>query len=152
MVPSANDPFSPDAPAPLAQASYPTAAASTAEMTPSERRLVLGNLWVAILAFGAAAVMAVMQAMSRANINVPNHTPRMYYMSITAHGVLMALVFTTFFIMSFGYAIVHREAGRIRWPGFSMAAFWLAVIGTLTAAIPILTFKAAHRERPTRSG
>jgi cytochrome c oxidase subunit 1 len=143
MVPSANDPFSPDAPAPLAQASYPTAAASTAELTPTERRLVLGNLWVAIVAFAAAAVMAVMQAMSRANIDVPNHTPRMYYMSITAHGVLMALVFTTFFIMGFGYAIVHREAGRIRWAGVSNATFWLAVIGTFTAAIPILTFKAS---------
>jgi cytochrome c oxidase subunit I len=143
LAPSANDPFSPDAPAPLVQASYPTAAASTAEMTSTERRLVVGNLWVAILSFAAAAVMAVMQALSRANIDVPNHTPRMYYMSITAHGVLMALVFTTFFIMGFGYAIVHREAGRIRWPGLSMAAFWVAVIGTVVTAIPILTFKAS---------
>ena len=139
----AMDPFSPDAPAPLSQAPYPTAAASPAEMTATERRLVLGNRWVAILAFGVAAVMAVMQAMSRANINVPNHTPRMYYMSITAHGVLMALVFTTFFIMGFGYAIVHREAGRIRWPGLSMAAFWVAVLGTVMAAVPILLFKAS---------
>ena len=143
LVPSANDPFSPDAPAPLAQATYPTAAASTAGMTTTERRLVLGNLWVAILAFAAAAVMAVMQALSRANVQVPNHTPRMYYMSITAHGVLMALVFTTFFIMGMGYAIVHREAGRIRWPGLSMAGFWAAVVGTITTAIPILTFKAS---------
>jgi cytochrome c oxidase subunit 1 len=143
-VPSAGDPFSPNAPAPLAHTSYyPTATATTTEMTPVERRLILGNLWVAILAFAAAAVMAVMQGLSRANIDVPNHTPRMYYMSITAHGVLMALVFTTFFIMGFGYAIVHREAGRIRWPGVSTAAFWIAVIGTLTAAIPILTFKAS---------
>lgn len=143
MVPGAKDPFSPDAPAPLAPPRFPAGASRTLEMTPRERRLVLGNLWVAVVAFGAAAVMAVMQAMSRANINVPNHTPRMYYMSITAHGVLMALVFTTFFIMGFGYAIVHREAGRIRWPGLSTATFWLAVIGTLTAAIPILAFKAS---------
>ena len=143
LVPSADDPFSPDAPAPLVQAAYPTAAATPAEMTTTERRLVVGNLWVAVVSFAAAAVMAVMQALSRANIDVPNHTPRMYYMSITAHGVLMALVFTTFFIMGFGYAIVHREAGRIRWPGLSMAAFWAAVIGTITTAIPILTFKAS---------
>jgi cytochrome c oxidase subunit 1 len=143
LVPGANDPFSPDAPQALVQATYPTAAASPAEMSASERRLVLGNLWVAIVAFAAAAVMAVMQGLSRANIDVPNHTPRMYYMSITAHGVLMALVFTTFFIMGFGYAIVHREAGRIRWPALSTAGLWLAVIGTVAAAIPILTFKAS---------
>ena len=142
-VSRAGDPFSPDAPAPLAQAPYPTAAAATGQMTPAERRLVLGNIWVAVIAFGVAAVMAVMQAMSRANIQVPNHTPRMYYMSITAHGVLMALVFTTFFIMGWGYAIIHREVGRIRWIGLSTAAFWVAVVGTVTAAIPILTFRAS---------
>lgn len=140
---AARDPFSPDAPAPLAQAPSPSAVAAPVEMTTGERRLVLGNLIVAISAFAVAAVMAVMQAMSRANIAVPNHTPRMYYMSITAHGVLMALVFTTFFIMGFGYAIIHREAGRIRWLGLSTAAFWLAVIGTVTAALPILLFKAS---------
>ena len=143
LVALAGDPFSPDAPAPLQQAPYASVQSTPAELTGSERRLVLGNLWVAVLAFGAAAVMAVMQGLSRANVPVPNHTPRMYYMSITAHGVLMALVFTTFFIMGFGYAVVHRESGRIRWPGLSTAAFWLAVAGTVAAAVPILTFKAS---------
>ena len=32
----------------------------------------------------------------------------MYYMSVTAHGTLMALVFTTFFIMGFGYLVAQR--------------------------------------------
>ena len=64
--------------------------------------LILLNLWVAITAFGVAACMAVMQALSRASLEVPYRSPRMYYMSVTAHGILMALVFTTFFITGVG--------------------------------------------------
>ena len=55
------------------------------------RRLILANIWVSVIAFGVAAAMAVMQALSRANLDLPFRTARMYYMSVTAHGVLMAL-------------------------------------------------------------
>jgi cytochrome c oxidase subunit 1 len=72
----------------------------------ADRDLILTNLWVAIIAFGTAACMAVMQALSRASLEVPYRSPRMYYMSVTAHGILMALVFTTFFIMALGDAVV----------------------------------------------
>src|SRR5262250_706474 len=57
-------------------------------------RLVLAHIWVAVIAFGVAAAMAMMQAISRANLEVPYRSASMYYMSVTAHGVLMALVFT----------------------------------------------------------
>ncbi len=59
-----------------------------------------------------AAAMAMMQAISRANLEVPYRSARMYYMSVTAHGVLMALVFTTFFIMALGYVIARRGKRR----------------------------------------
>ena len=35
----------------------------------------------------------------------------MYYLSVTAHGTLMALVFTTFFIMGFGYVVAQHALG-----------------------------------------
>src|SRR5262245_49489135 len=123
----------PNAPAPI----EPTATSA------STRRLILANIWVAVLAFGVAALMAVMQAMSRAQVALPERTARMYYMSVTAHGVLMALVFTTFFIMGFGYAIIQREAGDIRWPRLSWIAFWVGVAGTVMTALTILLFKAS---------
>lgn len=106
-------------------------------------RLVLANFWVAILAFGVAAAMAMMQAISRANLEVPYRSARMYYMSVTAHGVLMALVFTTFFIMGLGYAVAQKEIGSIRAPRFAWAGFGLGIIGLVLAAIPIFTFKAS---------
>ena len=122
---------------------YTRAAEGTADAPPGARALVIANVWVAVLAFGVAAMMAVMQAMSRAQVALPERTARMYYMSVTAHGVLMALVFTTFFIMAFGYAVLLREAGTIRWPRLSWVAFWAAVAGTVMAVITIVTFRAS---------
>ncbi|HEX9893974.1 MAG TPA: cbb3-type cytochrome c oxidase subunit I, partial [Gemmatimonadales bacterium] len=106
-------------------------------------RLVLSHIGVSVTAFGLAATMALMQAISRANLDLPFRSARMYYMSVTAHGVLMALVFTTFFIMALGYATAQRENGEIKWPRFSWAMFWLAVVGTITSSWAILTFKAS---------
>lgn len=110
---------------------------------PGTSRLILANIWVAVLAFAVAAAMAVMQALSRANLDLPFRTPNMYYMSVTAHGVLMALVFTTFFIMGLGYATARRELGTIKWPKFAWFCFALATAGTVAAAWAILTFRAS---------
>jgi cytochrome c oxidase subunit 1 len=106
-------------------------------------RLILANIWVSVLSFGVAASMALMQAISRANLEVPYRSTRMYYMSVTAHGVLMALVFTTFFIMALGWAVAERENGRIRFPRLSWTAFALALGGTAMATWAILTFRAS---------
>src|SRR5688572_17088335 len=88
--------------------------------------LIRANIWVSVLAFGVAAAMAMMQAISRANLELPYRSASMYYMSVTAHGILMALVFTTFFIMGLGYAVAQKENGEIPWPRLSWAMFWLA--------------------------
>ena len=102
-------------------------------------RLALAHLWVAILAFGVASAMALMQALSRAALDLPWRSARMYYLSVTAHGTLMALVFTTFFIMGFGYVVAERVLGRpvpqrgVAWTGFSVA-----LVGTLATVAAIL--------------
>jgi cytochrome c oxidase subunit 1 len=107
-------------------------------------RLPLANLGVAIAAFGVASAMAMMQALSRASLDLPYRSARMYYMSVTAHGVLMALVFTTFFIMGFGYVVATRTLRRpLVATGLAWTGFWLALLGTTLAAAVILTFKAS---------
>ncbi len=110
---------------------------------PRTNRLILAHIWVAVLAFGVAAAMAVMQALSRANLEVPYRSARMYYMSVTAHGVLMALVFTTFFIMALGYAVAQRENGEIKWPRLGWIMYAVALIGTAMTVWAILTFRAS---------
>lgn len=106
-------------------------------------RLSLAHLWVAIIAFGVAAAMAFMQALSRASLDLPWRSAKMYYVSVTAHGVLMALVFTTFFIMAFGYVVVTRSLDRApAAPRLAWAGYWTALAGTLAAVWAILTGKA----------
>jgi cytochrome c oxidase subunit 1 len=106
-------------------------------------RLSYAHLWVAILAFSAAAAMAFMQALSRAGLPLPYRDEQMYYLSVTAHGVLMALVFTTFFIMGFGYVVAGRTLARpLTGAGLGWAGFWTAFVGTALAAWAILWGKA----------
>ena len=57
---------------------------------------------------------------------------------MTAHGVLMALVFTTFFIMGLGYVMAQENLGGITGRGIAWFAFWLAAAGSVMAAVTIL--------------
>ena len=108
------------------------------------QRLPLAHLWVAIAAFGIAAMMAVMQAMSRADVQLPARTARLYYLSVTAHGVLMALVFTTFFIMGLGYVVARSSLRRpLAWERLAWISFWVALLGTVMNAATILLGKAS---------
>ena len=71
-------------------------------------RLAAAHLLVAVAAFGVAALMGVLQGLSIADVEFPLRSESLYYMFVTAHGVLMALVFTTFFIMGLGYALTEE--------------------------------------------
>jgi cytochrome c oxidase subunit 1 len=101
--------------------------------------LVLANLWVAITAFALGGMMAVMQALARAGVELPFGTARLYYLSVTAHGVLEALVFTTFFIMALGYLVTETTMHRIAGERWAWAGFWVAVIGTAITTVAILS-------------
>ena len=107
-------------------------------------RLPLANFAVAVLAFAVASAMAMMQALSRASLDLPFRSAKLYYLSVTAHGVLMALVFTTFFIMGFGYVVATRSLDRpLPRPWFAWTGFWVALLGTALAAGAILAGKAS---------
>jgi cytochrome c oxidase subunit I len=96
------------------------------------------NIAVAVAAFGVASAAGLLQALSLADIHFPYRSESLYYISVTAHGVLMALVFTTFFIMGFGYVLAQENLGRVAGRGLGWLAFWLAGIGSVAAAITIL--------------
>jgi cytochrome c oxidase subunit 1 len=108
-----------------------------------QRSLATANMGVGLGAFGVATFMALMQALSRADLDLPFRSPQIYYLSVTAHGVLMALVFTTFVIMGLGVAFTTKSLDRpLRAPGVAWAGFWIALIGTLGASWAILWGKA----------
>ena len=100
--------------------------------------LALAHIGVAVAAFGVAAVMGVLQALSIADVEFPRRSEELYYVSMTAHGVLMALVFTTFFIMGLGYVFAAESLGRITGRAVGWLAFWIASVGSVMAAITIL--------------
>ena len=89
-------------------------------------RLCLAHFWVAFAAFVAACVLGTWQMWVRSPLGAHVGTPGQYFMSVTAHGVSMAYVLTTFFIMGFGYfvavtalATVANIASGTGRPGFS---------------------------------
>lgn len=65
-----------------------------------------------------------------------------YYQGLTAHGVINAVVLTTFFAVGFGNAVISQTLDRsVSLPG-ARAGLGLMVVGTLVAAWPIFTGKA----------
>lgn len=66
-----------------------------------------------------------------------------YYQGLTAHGVINAIVLTTFFAVAFGNAVLSQTLDR----GISARGAWLGcalmVLGTLLAAWPIFTGRAS---------
>jgi cytochrome c oxidase subunit 1 len=100
--------------------------------------LAAAHIGVGIAAFGVASALGVLQALSIADINFPYRSESLYYISVTAHGVLMALVFTTFFIMGLGYALAQESLGRIIGRGLAWIAFALGLVGSVAAAVTIL--------------
>jgi cytochrome c oxidase subunit 1 len=105
-------------------------------------KLAGANFAVAIASFGVAAVLGLIQAMTIAGIELPGVDSDFFYLSVTAHGVLMALVFTTFFIMGLGYLVTKEQLGFLVGEKTGWFAFWLALTGTIAAAVVILAGKA----------
>jgi len=71
-------------------------------------------------------------------------TPGQYFMSVTAHGVAMAYVLTTFFVMGFGYFVARFALDRpFPWLRWAWGAFWLAILGVILVVIPIGLGKAS---------
>jgi len=62
-----------------------------------------------------------------------------YYQGLTLHGVVNAIVFTTFFAVAFGYAIIRFYLGRPMNMKVAWLSFTLMIVGTLAAAAAILS-------------
>ena len=108
------------------------------------RRLILAHVWVGIAAFAVACLLGVWQMLARSPIDAPAHSAANYFRSVTLHGVSMAFVLTTFFIMGFGYFVAETALKR-RVPGSGLAwfAFWMGLTGVLMTALAIISGNAS---------
>jgi cytochrome c oxidase subunit 1 len=75
-------------------------------------RLCLAHFWVAFAAFLVASLLGAWQMWVRSPLGANIGTPSQYFLSVTAHGVAMAYVLTTFFIMGFGYFVAVTALAR----------------------------------------
>lgn len=113
-------------------------------MLRSERLLVGLHILVSLSALSIGLLLGPFQAFRRAPAlqwEIPIFS--YYYQALTLHGVLNALVFTTFFIVGFSYFVTQRSLQR---PVANMAAAWVSfgmmLVGLLLAAFAILTGQA----------
>lgn len=106
-----------------------------------DRRLILAHLGFSFIAFLIGVIAGLVQALQRTGfITLPSNIG--YYQLLTAHGVSLALIFTTFFIIGFLYSGLAKTLGgkllpsanRIAWIGF-----YMMVIGTLLGLYVIIT-------------
>ena len=120
----------------------PRRASVAGELT--SRRLVIAHVWVAIGAFAVACLLGVWQMWARSPIEAPAHSAANYFRAVTLHGVSMAFVLTTFFIMGFGYFVAETALKRAL-PGLKIAwgAFWMGLVGTLLAALSVISGRAS---------
>jgi cytochrome c oxidase subunit 1 len=107
-------------------------------------RLVVAHLGVAFAAFLVAAFFGVWQMWARSPLKAPYLSEANYFRSVTFHGVSMAYVLSTFFIMGFGYYVAETALKRSV-PGlvWAWAAFWTGIAGVLMAALSILSGNAS---------
>ena len=84
------------------------------------RRLTAISIGVAMAALSIGITIGVLQGMEHAGFNAyPYIYPALksYYQGLTLHGVLNALIWTTFFIVGFfTYAITHSLNRPLRFP------------------------------------
>mgnify|MGYP005748390075 CR=1 FL=1 len=106
-------------------------------------KLAMAHLYVAFIALLLGGLAGLLQTLVRSGeYTLPAGIG--YYQLLTVHGVLLALVLTTFFIIGFQIAALSKTSGtfttRVRkslWVGF-----WLMTIGTATTATTILLNQA----------
>src|SRR5215813_2805590 len=107
-----------------------------------EQRLTGAYLAIALLALFVGVVTGLFQALSHAGINLyPQLTPVVasYYQGLTLHGVMNALVWTTFFICGFLQFIATRALERpLASRGLAWATYGLMTGGLVLAAVPLV--------------
>ncbi|WP_307476096.1 b(o/a)3-type cytochrome-c oxidase subunit 1 [Cytobacillus purgationiresistens] len=106
-------------------------------------KLVMAHFYVAFISLAIGGLAGLLQVLVRSGMFVlPAGIG--YYQLLTLHGVVLALVLTTYFIMGFQIAAVSRTSGtltskqrKIGWTGFV-----IMTIGTILAAVMILLNEA----------
>jgi cytochrome c oxidase subunit 1 len=106
----------------------------------STRSLILGQLALPLVLLVLGIYHGLMQTLYRAGIiRASSFLGLEYYQGLTAHGVINAVVLTTFFAVAFGNALVCSLLGMPIVTPLAVGSFILMTIGTLMVALTILS-------------
>ncbi|MDY7221244.1 b(o/a)3-type cytochrome-c oxidase subunit 1 [Halalkalibacterium halodurans] len=113
-------------------------------VTKPDRKLALTNINIAYAAFLVGTLCGLLQVFIRNDaIQLPAWLD--YYQILTAHGVLLALVFTTYFIFGFFYTGMSKTLGsfsdNVRMT--SWIGFFVMTLGTIITVIMIVSGEAS---------
>lgn len=112
-------------------------------MYASTKKMTGWYLGVGMAALFIGGALGPLQKLEHVGLNVyPALTDiglNSYYQGLTLHGVLNALVWTTFFIVGFlTFATVHSLERDLSHPKVNWASLIIMVVGLVMAAIPVL--------------
>ncbi|MFB6122144.1 MAG: cbb3-type cytochrome c oxidase subunit I, partial [Haloferacaceae archaeon] len=106
---------------------------------PNESRIIRWNLGVAFTALGIGGLFGFIQALHRTGVFRGFISSTQYYTVLTAHGVLLALIFTTFGLAGiFTWGVTRSLDRPMVDHRFTQAWFWLMLVGTILATVTIL--------------
>jgi cytochrome c oxidase subunit 1 len=117
-----------------------TTARTEVALANPEKRVTLWFMMTGLIALLGGALLGPLQALNYAGIDVYRYLPflQSYYQGLTLHGVLNAIVFTTFFINGVMFYLPVREMNLKPNMTLMWAAYGVALIGLVMAGIAIL--------------
>ncbi len=113
------------------------------EIEPGLRKMILIEIIFPMVLLILGIYHGMLQVLYRAGyIRADSFLGLTYFQGLTLHGVVNAIVFTTFFAVAFGYAVVRFYLRRPLNMSVAWVSFGLMMAGTLLGSRAILSGKA----------
>lgn len=114
------------------------------QISKSLKRLIYWELGIPITLLSIGIYHGLMQTIYRSGVlNESSFAKLDYYQGLTLHGVINAIVLTTFFAVAFGHATIAFYLKKEPNKKLGWLSFWLMTIGTTLAAWAMLAGKAS---------
>jgi len=114
------------------------------QLSKSLKRVIYWELGIPLALLSIGIYHGLMQVIYRAGVLHEAAFAKLdYYQGLTLHGVLNAVVLTTFFAVAFGHATVAYFLKKEPNKKLAWLSFWLMTIGTVMAAWAMLAGKAS---------
>ena len=114
------------------------------QISKSLKRLIYWELGIPIALLSIGIYHGLMQTVYRAGVLHESSFAKLdYYQGLTLHGVINAVVLTTFFAVAFGHATITFYLKKEPNKKLAWLSFWFMTIGTGLAAWAMLSGKAS---------